>query len=103
MAAAIGLRDATPEGYRRASSNDSEPAPADLTGFDAALADGSIDVLVYNTQTSGTVPTQLRTVAERAGVPVVEVSESPPHPQGSFVAWQLAQLAELSNALGGTS
>jgi zinc/manganese transport system substrate-binding protein len=103
MAAAIGLRDATPEGYRRASSNDSEPAPADLTGFDAALAAGSIDVLVYNTQTSGTVPTQLRTAAERAGVPVVEVSESPPDAEGSFVAWQLAQLTELSNALGGTS
>ena len=103
MAAAIGLRDATPEGYRRASSNDSEPAPADLTGFEAALADGSIDVFVYNTQTSGTVPTQLRRAAERAGVPVVEVSESPPGAEGSFVAWQLAQLSELSDALGATS
>lgn len=103
LAAAIGLRDATPEGYRRASSNDSEPAPADLTGFEAALADGSIDVFVYNTQTSGTVPTQLRTAAQRAGVPVVEVSESPPDATGSFVAWQLAQLAELSDALGTAS
>jgi zinc/manganese transport system substrate-binding protein len=102
MAAAIGLTDATPEGYRRASSNDSEPAPGDLTAFERALADGSIDVLVYNTQTSGTVPEQLRAAAERGGVPVVEVSESPPDAGGSFVAWQLAQLTELSNALGTT-
>ncbi len=99
MAAAVGLTDATPPGYRRASSNDSEPAPGDLTAFESALSDGSIDVLVYNTQTSGTVPEQLRSAAERAGVPVVEVSESPTDPDGSFVSWQVGQLTELSKAL----
>jgi zinc/manganese transport system substrate-binding protein len=102
MAAAIGLTDATPEGYRRASSNDSDPAPGDLAAFERALAGGGIDVLVYNTQTSGTVPSQLRAAARRGGVPVVDVSESPPDPKGSFVAWQLSQLTELSNALGRT-
>jgi zinc/manganese transport system substrate-binding protein len=100
MAAAVGLTDVTPEGYRRASSNDSEPAPGALAAFEAALTDGSVDVLVYNTQTSGTLPDRLRSAAERAGVPVVEVSESPPDATGSFVAWQLAQLTELSKALG---
>jgi zinc/manganese transport system substrate-binding protein len=59
-------------------------------------------VLVFNTQTSGSVPDQLRTAAERAGVPVVEVSESPADADGSFVAWQVAQLTELSDALGRT-
>jgi zinc/manganese transport system substrate-binding protein len=103
MAAAIGLTDATPEGYRRAASNDSDPAPGDLTAFETALAGGSIDVLVYNTQTSGTVPDHLRAAAEHAGVPVVEVSESPPDAKGSFVAWQVDQLTALSDALGGTS
>jgi zinc/manganese transport system substrate-binding protein len=103
MAAAVGLTDVTPEGYRRASSNDSDPAPGDLTGFEAALTHGSVDVLVYNTQTSGTLPEQLRSTAEQAGVPVVEISESPPDATGSFVSWQLAQLTELSNALGATS
>jgi zinc/manganese transport system substrate-binding protein len=102
MAAAIGLVDATPEGYRRASSNDSDPAPGDLTAFEAALGDGSVDALVYNTQTSGSVPDQLRAAAERAGVPVVEVTESPADTNGSFVAWQLAQLSQLSDALDGT-
>jgi zinc/manganese transport system substrate-binding protein len=99
MAAVVGLTDVTPEGYRRASSNDSDPAPGDLTAFEAALADGSVDVLVYNTQTSGAVPEQLRNAAERAGVPVVEVSESPADPDGSFVSWQVDQLRELSKAL----
>jgi zinc/manganese transport system substrate-binding protein len=57
---------------------------------------------VVNTQTEGTVPDQLRAVAQQAGVPVVEVTESPPDAGGSFVAWQLAQLQQLSTALGST-
>jgi zinc/manganese transport system substrate-binding protein len=62
-----------------------------------------VDVLVYHRQTSGTLPEQLRSTAERAGVPVVEVSESPPDAKGSFVPWQVDQLTALSDALGGTS
>lgn len=102
MAAALGLEDATPEGYRRAAGNESEPAPGDLTAFEAALADGSVDVLVYNAQTRGSIPEQLRAAAEDAGVPVVEVTESPTDADGSFVAWQVAQLSALSDALRAT-
>ena len=102
MAASVGLRDVTPEGYRRAAGNESEPAPGDLTEFEAALADGSVDVLVYNVQTRGSIPDQLRAAAEDAGVPVVEVTESPSDADVSFVAWQLAQLSALSDALGAT-
>jgi zinc/manganese transport system substrate-binding protein len=99
MAAAVGLVDRTPEGYRRAVSNDSEPPPGDLADFQSGLADGTIDVLVVNRQTEGSVPEQLRRAAEEAGVPVVEVTESPPADAGSFVAWQVDQLRDLAAAL----
>ena len=102
MAAAVGLTDATPEGYRRAASNESDPAPGDLTEFEQALGDGSIDVLIYNTQTSGSIPEQLRTAAEGADVPVVEVTESPSDDDSSFLEWQVDQLEALSDALGGS-
>jgi zinc/manganese transport system substrate-binding protein len=102
MAQAVGLTDVTPEGYRSASSNESDPAPGDVAAFESALADGSIDVLVYNTQTEGSVPEQLRSAAESAGVPVVDVTESVPENDPSFVEWQLAQLQQLSAALGGS-
>jgi len=99
-ARAIGLRDVTPEGYRSAVSNEGDPAPGDIAAFEKALRSGQVDVLVVNTQTEGELPDQLRSTAEHAGVPVVEVTESPPDPSGSFVAWQLAQLRQLSTALG---
>jgi len=99
-AAAVGLRDVTPEGYRSAVSNESDPAPGDIAAFERALRAGEVDVLVFNTQTEGTLPDQLRSAAEDAGVPVVEVTESPPDAAGSFVAWQLGQLEQLSTALG---
>lgn len=103
MAAAVGLTDVTPERYRRAASNEGEPSPGGLTEFTTALGDGAVDVLVYNIQTSGTVPEELRSAAEKADVPVVEVTESPPKDGGSFVSWQLAQLEALSAALGASS
>jgi zinc/manganese transport system substrate-binding protein len=56
-------------------------------------------VLIFNTQTEGTLPDQIRSAAEDAGVAVVEVTESPPEDAGSFVAWQVAQLKELATAL----
>jgi zinc/manganese transport system substrate-binding protein len=100
-ARAIGLRDVTPEGYRSAVSNESDPAPGDLAAFERALQNGRVDVLVYNTQTEGSLTGELRATAEHARVPVVEVTESPPDTGGSFVAWQLAQLRRLATALSG--
>jgi zinc/manganese transport system substrate-binding protein len=101
-ARAIGLTDVTPEGFRSAVSNESDPAPGDIAALESALRDHRADVLVFNTQTEGSVPEQLRRTAEEAGVPVVEVTESPSHAGSSFVSWQLAQLQQLSTALTGS-
>ncbi len=101
MADAIGLTNVTPEGYQAAAANESDPAPADVNAFEELLKGGTVDVLIYNTQTEGSVPEQIRSVAEAAGVPVVEVTESVPPGVDSFVTWQLEQLEALSAALGG--
>jgi zinc/manganese transport system substrate-binding protein len=95
-----GLVNATPEGYRTASANESDPSPADLEAFRRALADRTINVLIYNAQTEGSVPEQIRNAADAAGVPVVEVTETVPPGTTSFEAWQVAQLAALAKALG---
>ena len=106
-AAAIGLRDATPSRYRSIISNEGEPGPGDVVAFQDAMRTGQrtggIGVLVVNTQTEGSLPQALRAGAEAAGIPVVLVSESPPDPRGSFVAWQLGQLHRLADAFGVSS
>ena len=100
QAAALGLIDRTPKGYRRAAANESDPSPADIEAFRTVLASRQIDVLIYNTQTEGSIPEQIRTTAEQAGVPVVEVTETVPPDQTSFVGWQDKQLTALGEALG---
>ena len=77
MAAArrAGQQDAaratrTPRPTRR------DPSPRDLDAFRTRPGRHQIDVLIYNTQTEGSVPEQIRTAAEAAGVPVVDVTET---------------------------
>jgi len=96
----VGLVNRTPEGFKAASANESDPSPADLEAFRRALADRKINVLIYNTQTEGSVPEQIRIAAGAAGVPVVEVTETVPPGTTSFETWQVAQLTALAKALG---
>ena len=100
MAAALGLVNWTPQGYQVASNNEGEPSPADLDAFLTLLADRGVDVLIYNVQTEGSVPEQIRAAAEQAGIPVVEVTETLPPGAESFQDWQVGQLDSLARALG---
>ncbi|MCH9669265.1 MAG: zinc ABC transporter substrate-binding protein [Actinomycetia bacterium] len=100
MAAALDLQDKTPEGYRNAAANGTEPTPADLDAFLRLLGERGVDVLIYNAQTEGSVPERIRAAAEEAGVPVVEVTETMPPGSPSFQTWQVTQLDSLAKALG---
>lgn len=101
-AEALGLINKTPQGYQQAAANESEPAPADIQAFRKALANKQIDVLIYNTQTEGSIPQQIRAAAEESGVPVVEVTETVAPGETTFVGWQDKQLTALAGALGVT-
>lgn len=96
MAATVGLRDLTPEGYRRAVSNEGEPTPGDLADFTAVLSGGEVDVLIENVQTESQLAASLMSAGKAGGVAVVPVTESQPEAGGSFLAWQVAQLEELA-------
>ncbi|MGV0804529.1 metal ABC transporter solute-binding protein, Zn/Mn family [Mycolicibacterium setense] len=100
MAAAVGLVNQTPPGYQAASSNETDPSPADLDAFLRLLGDRGVDVLIYNTQTEGSLPKQIRAAAEGAGIPVVDVTETVAPGADSFQAWQVNQLTALAKALG---
>ncbi|MHA3019112.1 metal ABC transporter solute-binding protein, Zn/Mn family [Mycobacterium sp. BMJ-28] len=100
MAAAVGLQNKTPAGFAAATSNETDPSPADLDAFLKLLNAKGVDVLIYNTQTEGSVPEQIRTAAQNAGVPVVNVTETVAPGAKSFEAWQVDQLTALAKALG---
>lgn len=99
MAASVGLRNDTPAGYQAAASNETDPSPADLDAFLKLLGAKGVDVLIYNTQTEGSVPEQIRSAAEAAGIPVVNVTETVAPGAKSFEAWQVDQLTALAKAL----
>ncbi len=101
MAEAVGLVNTTPQGFQNAAANESDPAPGDVNAFNEELTGGGMDVLVYNIQTEGSIPQQIRATAESASVPVVEVTESVPVSAPSFAQWQIDQLESLAQALGG--
>lgn len=101
-AEALGLINKTPQGYQQAAANESEPAPADIEAFRKALANKKIDVLIYNTQTEGSIPEQIRAAAQENGIPVVDVTETVALGETTFVGWQDKQLADLAKALGVT-
>lgn len=99
LLAAAGLVDVTPPGWVSATSNGSDPSPGDLNAFLAALSDGRMAVLVYNPQTEGPLPEQVRQAAQASDVPVVEMTETLPPGAASFETWQVAQLTALAAAL----
>jgi zinc/manganese transport system substrate-binding protein len=94
MADALTLVDRTPRGYAQAAATGTDPAPGDIKALEDALEDGT-DLLIVNPQTEGAIPAQIREAGERAGVPIVDITESPPS-SSTFVAWQLDQLAAVA-------
>jgi zinc/manganese transport system substrate-binding protein len=100
MAAALGLVNKTPGGYQRAIANETDPSPADIEAFRTALTHRQINVLIYNTQTQGSVQEKILAAAEHAGVPIVNVTETVAPGEKSFQSWQVGQLDRLAKALG---
>lgn len=102
MAQACELNITTPVGFRNAESSGAEPTPQDVQTFRRQLSDGKDRALVYNLQTDGSLPQQLRAIAIAHDVPVVEITETLVPAGAAFQDWQHAQLNALSGALSRT-
>lgn len=71
------LTDATPEGYRRATLNESEPSAADVAAMLDLIESGDLDFLIDAPQTNDQVSTRLVEAATAKGLRIVNVLEAP--------------------------
>lgn len=87
LAEDMGLADATPSGYARATANESEPTPTDIKQFTDALKAGEIKLLVVNTQEESELTDKITDAAKSVEVPMVNLTEQMPEQYDSLTAW----------------
>jgi zinc/manganese transport system substrate-binding protein len=95
----LGMTDATPKGYAQAVSNESEPAPADLTAFTKTLSDGTVKVLFVNTQEEDSTTSMITDAAKKGDVPLIDITESMPSEYSSLEDWMSALAASIQEAV----
>jgi zinc/manganese transport system substrate-binding protein len=103
LADALGLRLITPPAFLRSISQGTDPSTADKATIDAQLDDRRIRLYVLNSQNSTPDVAEQVRAARRAGIPVVDITESPSPAGISFQAWQVRQLQSLQAALAQAS
>ena len=98
LVAAVGLRNLAPPAFTRSIEQGTEPSASAVQAMTALAAKRQIRVLLYNKQAISPITARVRTAAQRAGVPVVAITETLPS-HLTFQRWQLAQVLELQRAL----
>lgn len=99
LADEIGLQVLTPEGFMKAIEDGTDPAPADVAAERDLLTGHKVRLLLYNSQTVTPLTAQIHDLATQSGVPVVGVAETMPPEFAHYQDWQLAQMAEIGQAL----
>ena len=100
MLAEAGLTDSAPAGFAQSVEEGQSPSAADRAAMEDLLTSGTVHALIYNTQAVDSVTEAVLSVAQRSDVPVVEFTETLPDGTTDYIAWQSAQIEDLSNALG---
>lgn len=103
MAAALGLRLATPAAFMNAVSQGIDPPASAVVQVQDQLTGHQVRALVYNAQTATAVTTNVRALAASLHIPTVAVTETLQPPNATFEDWQLKQLRSLEGALSATS
>lgn len=99
LAEDMGLADATPSGYARATANESEPTPTDIKQFTDTLKAGEIKLLVVNTQEESELTDKITDAAKSVEVPMVELTEQMPEQYDSLTAWMEGLVDAFSQAI----
>jgi zinc/manganese transport system substrate-binding protein len=95
---AAGVTDRTPAGFAAAVEDGHDPSPADMAAMLDLINKRQVAALLFNPQTATAATTQLQTAAQRAGIPIVAVTET--LPAGTdYLSWQRQTADALAAAL----
>jgi zinc/manganese transport system substrate-binding protein len=95
---AAGLRNLAPSSFTLPIEQGTEPSASAVSAMTALATTRRIRVLLYNKQAISPITARVRAAAERAGIPVVAITETLP-PHLTFQQWQLGQVDQLQKAL----
>ncbi|GAB2705941.1 zinc/manganese transport system substrate-binding protein [Microbacterium marinum] len=98
LAAAAGLVDATPAAFSEAVEEGQDVPPATLLEARDILASGDVRAVITNAQTGGAETTEIVSLAEDEGIPVIEFTEL--LPEGlDYVEWMQENIDALAGSL----
>jgi zinc/manganese transport system substrate-binding protein len=95
---AAGFTNVTPDAFSEAIEEGTDVAPATLQQTLALFENGQVALLAYNSQTASAETERVREAAEKAGVPVVEFTETLPD-GADYLSWMTDNLAAITAAL----
>ncbi len=98
LLAAAGLHDVTPAAFSEAVEEGQDVAPATLLEALSLISDGDVRIVLANAQTGGAETDRIIDDAEKAGIPVLEFTETLPEGQ-TYISWMTDNIAELADAL----
>ncbi|MFD4790264.1 metal ABC transporter solute-binding protein, Zn/Mn family [Streptomyces sp. NPDC058459] len=98
LTGAAGLENRTPEEFSEAIEEGDDVSPKVLQGTLGLFTGKKVEALVYNEQTSGAETEKVKAAAEKAGIPVVPVTETLPEGK-DYVGWMTSNVDALAHAL----
>lgn len=98
LVAALGLRDLTPPAFSEAIEEGDDVSVAVLAETLDLFADGAVDALIYNEQTTGPTTEQVEDAAEAADVAVVGVTETLPDGE-TYQSWMRSTIDRIADAV----
>jgi zinc/manganese transport system substrate-binding protein len=102
MALALGFEMLNEE-YQWAIMNDTTPTFQQTVAMEKSLSTKTARLLFSNSQASNAATVRLLTIADQAGTPIINITETEPPADKSYVAWMLSELEKIDLALKTTS
>ncbi|MDR1034245.1 MAG: zinc ABC transporter substrate-binding protein, partial [Bifidobacteriaceae bacterium] len=95
----LHMTDKTPEGYKNAINNESEPSAKDVSDFKALIDAMEITLLSYNPQETSPITEGFKSDAETKGIPVLNITEQMPPEFDNLLTWMESLLTDVEKVL----